>query len=111
MAWRHRSEVVDEIVALDGSSLADADWERMQLRLRADGARARLSVLRDLAAISLPWWTPDTDRLPAGVQLVTAPGDEARLLPLARQRCERRPDLTAVRIADPAFSRRGWRRG
>jgi amidase len=188
-----------EIVALDGSFLADADWDRMQLRLRANGARARLSVLRDLAgrdldatdaepmmlalaalapgftdgeyaeasawqlgyarelgrrwtaagvdavvtpttgidprrltdlappaddplrvyelyrrigcflgcwnlaghaAISLPWWTPGIDRLPAGVQLVAAPGEEDRLLQLAHQLCEARPDLTEVRIAD-----------
>jgi amidase len=187
-----------EVVELDAGFLADEDWEPMQLRLRANGARARLDALRQLAgrdvddedveplmialaglapsfsdeelveagrwqlayaqrlhdrwrdtgvdavvtpttgippqpladlsppaddpariydtyrrigcfagcwnlsghpAISIPWWTPAADPLPLGVQLVTAPGDELRLLQLANELSELRPELTAVRGA------------
>jgi amidase len=48
-------------------------------------------------AISIPWWTPPGDRLPAGVQLVGPVGGEDRILRLAHQLAERRPDRTAVR--------------
>lgn len=187
-----------EIVELDGSFLGDADWEPMQLRLRANGSRARLDALKklvnrelddgdaeplllalaDLArtftsdehasagewqlayarrlgerwreaglgaaitpttgisprpiaamdppeddplriyatyrqigcfagcwnmtghpAISIPWWSPSLDPLPLGVQIVTSPGDETKLLQLAHQLTERRPDVTEVRTA------------
>jgi Asp-tRNA(Asn)/Glu-tRNA(Gln) amidotransferase A subunit family amidase len=51
------------------------------------------------AAISIPWWSRPADSLPMGVQLVTSPGDETRLLQLAHQLSQRRPDVTEVRIA------------
>lgn len=189
-----------EVVRIEESLLADERWEAMQLRLRANGARARLDVLRQLAgrplddgdvepmllaldalaptfnedehaeasawqlayadrlaqrwrdagvdavvtpatgvapqpleslapsaedplrvyadfrrigcflgswnltghaAISVPWWHPERDRLPRGIQIVVAPGAESLLLQLARQLTEQQPDLTAVRIAPP----------
>lgn len=48
-------------------------------------------------AVSIPWWTPPDDRLPAGVQIVGGPGNEDLVLRLAQQLSERRPDRTAVR--------------
>ncbi len=51
------------------------------------------------AAISIPWWSPAADPLPLGVQLVTSPGHETRLLQLAHQLTDLRPHLTEVRIA------------
>ncbi len=53
------------------------------------------------AAISIPWWSPSADPLPLGVQLVTGPGDETRLLQLAHQLMQHRPELTEVRIVAP----------
>lgn len=53
-------------------------------------------------AISIPWWTPPADPLPFGVQLVTSPGDEIRLLQLSHQLMQRRPDVTEVRCPDPS---------
>lgn len=48
-------------------------------------------------AISIPWWTPPADRLPAGVQIVGRPHDEDLVLRLAHQLSIRRPERTAVR--------------
>lgn len=54
------------------------------------------------AALSIPWWSPPTDPLPLGVQLVTSPGDETLLLQLAHQLTLHRPDMTEVRCPGPS---------
>lgn len=41
------------IIELDASFLGDDDWDRMQLRLRANGSRTRLNALKELAGRDL----------------------------------------------------------
>jgi Asp-tRNA(Asn)/Glu-tRNA(Gln) amidotransferase A subunit family amidase len=82
---------LDVLVPPDDDPIAIYGW------FRRIGAFTGAWNMTGQPALSLPWWTPPADRVPAGVQLVGAVGREDVVLRRAHAVGWRRPDRTAVR--------------
>lgn len=85
------------VQTLDAMAPPSDDPVRIYKTFRRIGCFAGCWNMTGHLAISIPWWTPPNDPLPAGIQIVTSLGDEDHLLRLANQLSELRPERTAIR--------------